>query len=124
MLTRFESLAYAARAKGRLSGAKISELWLQANAPYYGDALTMTKGYEWGWSYIPHFINTPFYCYAYSFGELLVLALYGMYRREGESFVPKYRALLASGGSAVAGGADGRHRHRHPRCCLLAGRLR
>jgi oligoendopeptidase F len=101
VLTRFESLAYEARGKGRLSGAKIGELWLQANAPYYGDALTMTKGYEWGWSYIPHFINTPFYCYAYSFGELLVLALYGMYRREGERFVPKYRALLASGGSAA-----------------------
>jgi oligoendopeptidase F len=101
VLTRFEALAYEARSKGRLSGAKIGELWLQANAPYYGDALTMTKGYEWGWSYIPHFINTPFYCYAYSFGELLVLALYGMYRREGESFVPKYRALLASGGSAA-----------------------
>jgi oligoendopeptidase F len=101
VLTRFESLAYEARSKGRLSGAKIGELWLQANAPYYGDALTMTKGYEWGWSYIPHFINTPFYCYAYSFGELLVLALYGMYRREGERFVPKYRALLASGGSAA-----------------------
>jgi oligoendopeptidase F len=101
VLTRFEGLAYAARAKGRLSSAKIGELWLQANAPYYGDALNMTKGYEWGWSYIPHFINTPFYCYAYSFGELLVLALYGMYRREGQSFIPKYRALLASGGSAT-----------------------
>lgn len=100
VLTRFEGLAYAARVTGRLSGAKIGELWLQANAPYYGDALNMTKGYEWGWSYIPHFINTPFYCYAYSFGELLVLALYGMYRREGASFLPKYRALLASGGSA------------------------
>lgn len=100
VLTRFEGLAYAARAKGRLSGAKIGELWLQANAPYYGDALNMTKGYEWGWSYIPHFINTPFYCYAYSFGELLVLALYGMFRREGASFVPKYRNLLTSGGSA------------------------
>jgi oligoendopeptidase F len=101
VLTRFESLAYAARAQGRLSGVKIGELWLQANAPYYGEALNMTKGYEWGWSYIPHFINTPFYCYAYSFGELLVLALYGMYRREGEGFVPKYRDLLASGGSAA-----------------------
>jgi oligoendopeptidase F len=59
----------------------------------------MTSGYEWGWSYIPHFIHTPFYCYAYSFGELLVLALYGKYRREGQSFVPQYRALLESGGS-------------------------
>jgi oligoendopeptidase F len=99
VLTRFEQLAYDARTKGRLSAEQIGQLWLQANAPYYGDAVTMTKGYEWGWSYIPHFINTPFYCYAYSFGELLVLALYGMYRREGASFVPRYAQLLASGGS-------------------------
>jgi oligoendopeptidase F len=99
VLTRFEQLAYDARAKGRLSAEQIGQLWVQANAPYYGDAVTMTKGYEWGWSYIPHFINTPFYCYAYSFGELLVLALYGMYRREGAPFVPRYAQLLASGGS-------------------------
>jgi oligoendopeptidase F len=99
VLTRFERLAYDARANGRLSGERIGQLWLQANAPYYGEAVNMTEGYEWGWSYIPHFINTPFYCYAYSFGELLVLALYGMYRREGKSFAPKYTALLASGGS-------------------------
>ena len=99
VLTRFESLAYSARLRGRLTGEQIGEMWLEANAPYYGDAVTMTQGYEWGWSYIPHFINTPFYCYAYSFGQLLVLALYGKYRREGESFVPKYKALLESGGS-------------------------
>jgi oligoendopeptidase F len=99
VLTRFEQLVYAARAKGRLSGREIGALWLQANQPYYGDVVAMTTGYEWGWSYIPHFINTPFYCYAYAFGELLVLALYGMYRRQGAGFVPKYKQLLASGGS-------------------------
>lgn len=99
VLTRFEQLAYDARAAGRLSAQQIGELWLRANAPYYGDAVRLTPGYEWGWSYVPHFINVPFYCYAYAFGELLVLALYGMYRREGARlFVPKYTALLASGG--------------------------
>jgi oligoendopeptidase F len=99
VLTRFEQLVYAGRAKGRLSAEQVGKLWLQANAPYYGDAVALTPGYEWGWSYIPHFINTPFYCYAYSFGELLVLALYGRYRREGASFVPRYTALLEMGGS-------------------------
>jgi oligoendopeptidase F len=99
VLTRFEAGAYAARAKGRLNPEQIGDIWLQANAPYYGDAVNLTQGYQWGWSYIPHFINTPFYCYAYSFGELLVLALYGKYRREGASFIPQYRALLESGGS-------------------------
>lgn len=99
VLTRFEEKAYAARAQGRLSAEQIGKLWLEANAPYYGESVALTDGYAWGWSYIPHFINTPFYCYAYSFGELLVLALYGKYRREGESFIPRYRALLASGSS-------------------------
>ncbi|MCS7061256.1 MAG: M3 family oligoendopeptidase [Anaerolineae bacterium] len=99
VLTRFEQLVYQARANGRLSGAQIGELWLKANAPYYGDAVRLTPGYEWGWSYIPHFINTPFYCYAYAFGELLVLALYGKYRRQAAAFVPHYTALLESGGS-------------------------
>ena len=54
----------------------------------------MTEGYRWGWSYIPHFIHSPFYCYSYVFGELLVLALYGMYNEAGAAFVPKYLALL------------------------------
>ncbi len=61
--------------------------------------MILSAGYENGWSYIPHMLNTPFYCYAYSFGDLLVKALYGMYRREGQAFIPKYKRLLASGGS-------------------------
>jgi oligoendopeptidase F len=99
VITQFEQGAYDARSKGRVSGKDLGEIWLRVNAEYYGDAVAMTPGYEWGWSYIPHMINTPFYCYAYAFGDLLVKALYGMYRREGDSFIPKYKALLASGGS-------------------------
>jgi len=99
VLTRFEEKVYAARRERRLNGDQIGKLWLEANAPYYGSVIHQTEGYEWGWSYIPHFINTPFYCYAYSFGELLVLALIGKYHQEGESFVPKYISLLESGGS-------------------------
>ncbi len=99
VITRFEQLAYAARAGGRLNGAQLGELWLRANAPYYGASVTLSAGYEWGWSYIPHMINTPFYCYAYAFGDLLVKALYGMYRREGQPFIARYKKLLASGGS-------------------------
>ncbi len=59
----------------------------------------MTEGYRWGWSYIPHFIHTRFYCYSYVFGELLVLSLYRMYREQGKSFVPKYLTLLEAGAS-------------------------
>jgi len=57
----------------------------------------MLELYRWGWSYIPHFIHTPFYCYAYVFGELLVLSLYRMYQEEGQTFTPRYLELLRSG---------------------------
>jgi oligoendopeptidase F len=99
VLTRFEQRIYAARGEGRLTTEKVADLWWQANAPYYGDALQMSDGYRLGWSYIPHFINTRFYCYAYTFGELLVLALYSLYRERGRSFVPDYLRLLELGGS-------------------------
>jgi oligoendopeptidase F len=99
-LTRFEqNLHLGRRGQGELSRDQICELWFEANAALYGDAVKLTDGYRWWWAYIPHFVHTPFYCYAYGFGELLVLALYGLYRREGESFVPMYLDLLAAGGS-------------------------
>ena len=59
----------------------------------------MSPDFKWEWLYIPHFYHTPFYCYAYSFGNLLVLSLYQQYIEEGESFVPKYLQLLNAGGS-------------------------
>ena len=101
VLTRFEQAAFAGRKVGRLTPEALQEAWISANAPYYGDAVRMTEGYRWGWSYIPHFIHSAFYCYSYVFGELLVLALYGMYRERGSAFVPEYRRLLAAGGSAT-----------------------
>jgi len=99
VLTRFEQFAFDRQAKERLTPEALGEDWLTANRRYYGDAVEMDDHYRWGWSYIPHFINTPFYCYAYSFGELLVLALYAMYKEQGKSFIPGYTQLLARGGS-------------------------
>ena len=99
VLTRFEELAFSARKEKRLTPEAIGKLWLDANGKYYGDAIDMPDGYKWGWSYIPHFIHSRFYCYSYVFGQLLVLALYRMYKDEGKSFVPKYIALLEAGGS-------------------------
>jgi oligoendopeptidase F len=99
VLTRFEEGVYAARAAGRLTTDRICAIWLDANGRYYGDALQMTEGYRLGWSYIPHFINSRFYCYAYTFGELLVLALYALYRERGAPFIPDYVTLLEGGGS-------------------------
>jgi oligoendopeptidase F len=99
VLTRFEQAVFMKRRTGRLTPDSIGESWLAANGSYYGDVVEMPDGYRWGWSYIPHFIHSRFYCYAYVFGQLLVLALYRMYREEGKSFVPKYLALLEAGGS-------------------------
>ncbi len=101
VLTRFEELAFAARQEKRLTPDAVGKLWLDANGKYYGDAVDMPDGYRWGWSYIPHFIHSRFYCYSYVFGQLLVLALYRMYKDQGKSFVPKYLALLEAGGSAT-----------------------
>jgi oligoendopeptidase F len=100
VLTRFEQLAHAARRKEKLSSDEICAHWWKANENLYGEAVEMFDPYRWGWSYIPHFIHTPFYCYAYVFGELLVLSLYRMYQEEGASFVPRYMQLLESGSSA------------------------
>ena len=99
VLTRFEEAVFAKRRAGRLTPDAVGETWLAANGAYYGDAVEMPDGYRWGWSYIPHFIHSRFYCYSYVFGQLLVLALYRMYREQGKSFVPKYLALLEAGGS-------------------------
>jgi oligoendopeptidase F len=100
VLTRFEQTTHAARRKERLAAGEICDHWWQANQALYGDAVEMFEPYRWGWSYIPHFIHTPFYCYAYVFGELLVLSLYRMYQEEGAAFVPRYLTLLESGSSA------------------------
>jgi len=100
VLTRFEqTLHKARREEGELPTERINELWMAANRPMHGDVVNLTDGYGWWWSYIGHFIHVPFYCYAYSFGELLVLALVQKHKEEGTAFVPKYLELLSSGGS-------------------------
>ncbi len=100
VLTRFEQLLHQARAEqGELTAEQIGELWMAANRPMHGDVVKLTDGYAWWWEYIGHFIHSPFYCYAYAFGELLVLALVQKYKQEGPSFVPRYLELLSSGGS-------------------------
>jgi oligoendopeptidase F len=100
VLTRFEQLLHQARRdRGELTTEQINDLWLAANRPMHGDIVKLTDGYAWWWLYISHFIHVPFYCYAYAFGELLVLALVQKYKQEGEAFVPKYLELLSAGGS-------------------------
>jgi oligoendopeptidase F len=101
IMSRFEqSLHQARREEGELAPERIDALWMAANRPMFGDALHLTEDYRHWWMYIPHFIHSPFYTYAYSFGELLVLALFEKYNSEGDAFVPAYLDLLAGGGSA------------------------
>ncbi len=101
-LTRFEEkVHHARRDQGELSRPRICELWEETNRNLYGDSVTLSEGYRWWWAYIPHFIHTPFYCYAYGFGELLVMALYQMYQQEGRPFVDRYLTLLEAGGSGA-----------------------
>jgi oligoendopeptidase F len=100
VLTRFEQKLHAARQeKGELTPESINELWMEANRPMHGNVVQLTDDYAWWWLYIGHFIHVPFYCYAYSFGELLVLALVQKYKQDGPAFVPRYLDLLSSGGS-------------------------
>lgn len=100
VLTRFEqSLHKARKEQGELTTEQINELWLSANRPMHGEVVKLTDNYGWWWLYIGHFIHVPFYCYAYAFGELLVLALVQKYKQEGSAFVPRYLELLSSGGS-------------------------
>jgi oligoendopeptidase F len=100
VLTNFEEKLHTSRRElGELPKEKINEIWMETNKAMYGKSVELTDSYKTWWMYIPHFIHSPFYCYAYSFGELLVLALYNKYLKEGRPFVPKYLDMLSSGGN-------------------------
>lgn len=99
-MNRFEHHAHTnRREQGELSVDRIGELWTSTQEELLGDAVEVTEGYRSWWSYVPHFINTPGYVYAYAYGQLLALAVYGRYEEEGEDFAPAYLQLLSAGGS-------------------------
>jgi len=77
----------------------LSEAYLENLKEQFGDSVEVSDEFRWEWVSIPHIYNVPFYVYAYSFGQLLVLSLYQQYKQEGESFKPRYLKLLSSGGS-------------------------
>lgn len=99
-MNRFEHLVHTARREeGELSVERLGDLWESSQAEMLGDSVEITPGYRSWWSYIPHFIDTPGYVYAYAYGQLLALSVYERYRQQGDSFVPRYLELLSAGGS-------------------------
>lgn len=87
------------RTKGELSTDDFSHAWIESQRAMFGKSVTLTDEYAIWWSYIPHFIHTPGYVYAYAFGELLALSLYGLYMKNPTEFIPKYLSLLKAGDS-------------------------
>ncbi len=99
-MNRFEDAIHTARrTEGELPAERFSELWMITQNDLYGDSVKLTDDYAIWWCYIPHFLHTPGYVYAYAFGELLVLALYEKFRNEPEGFADKYMEMLRAGGS-------------------------
>jgi len=96
----FEDLVHRERrGSGELSVARFGELWIETQEELLGDAVEVTEGYRSWWSYIPHFIASPGYVYAYAYGQLLALSVYERYLEEGPRFEERYLELLSSGGS-------------------------
>ena len=89
------------RDQGELTTEQFSAKWQELQQEMFGNSLELCDEHRLWWMYVPHFINTPFYVYAYTFGELLVMALYAMYQREKNTFPPKYIELLKTGGSST-----------------------
>ena len=95
----FERRFHDERRDGELTPERIGEIWMEIQGESLGPAIRLSDGYEAYWSYIPHFIHTPFYVYAYAFGDCLVNSLYAVYQDQPEGFQDKYFAMLRAGGS-------------------------
>jgi oligoendopeptidase F len=99
-MNRFEDMAHnARRSEGELPAPRLGELWAESQEEMFGDSVELTEGYRTWWSYVPHFISTPGYVYAYAYGQLLALSVYQRYVEEGDEFVPSYLEMLSAGGS-------------------------
>jgi len=95
----FERRVHLARREGELTAEQIGELWLEVQGESLGPAIRLGPGYETFWTYIPHFVHSPFYVYAYAFGDCLVNSLYAVYQRADSGFQEKYFAMLRAGGT-------------------------
>ncbi|HTU13609.1 MAG TPA: M3 family oligoendopeptidase [Solirubrobacterales bacterium] len=99
-MNQFEDRVHTARrTEGELSVERFGEIWTETQVELLGDSVEVTEGYGSWWSYVPHFIGSPGYVYAYSYGQLLALSVYRLYEERGDEIVPGYLEMLASGGS-------------------------
>jgi len=95
----FEREVHTVRVQGELTSEQLGEIWLKVQAESLGPAIRLGPGYEAFWAYIPHFVHSPFYVYAYAFGDCLVNSLYGVYEKAHDGFAERYLAMLAAGGT-------------------------
>ncbi|OKO69184.1 M3 family oligoendopeptidase [Bradyrhizobium sp. NAS96.2] len=95
----FERAVHTERKNGELTAERIAQLWLSVQGESLGPAIEIKPGYETFWMYIPHFIHSPFYVYAYAFGDCLVNSLYAVYEHASEGFAERYLDMLAAGGT-------------------------
>ena len=96
---QFERKLHEARRKSELTSDEIGAIWLSVQTESLGPSIKISEGYENFWTYIPHFIHSPFYVYAYAFGDCLVNSLYAVYQQQPEGFQEKYFAMLEAGGT-------------------------
>ena len=95
----FERAVHTERKNGELTAERLGQIWLSVQTESLGEAIEIKPGYENFWMYIPHFIHSPFYVYAYAFGDCLVNSLYAVYEHAAEGFAERYLAMLAAGGT-------------------------
>ena len=95
----FERKVHIERREGELTAERLGEIWLEVQNESLGPAIELKPGYETFWTYIPHFVHSPFYVYAYAFGDCLVNSLYAVYERAAEGFAERYLAMLSAGGT-------------------------
>jgi oligoendopeptidase F len=95
----FERKIHTERKAGELTSEQIGKIWLEVQAESLGPAIELMPGYETYWMYIPHFVHSPFYVYAYAFGDCLVNSLYAVYQNASEGFADRYLEMLAAGGT-------------------------
>src|ERR1700759_649214 len=95
----FEQKVHLERRNGELTSERLGEIWLDGQHESLGPAIALKPGYETFWTYIPHFIHSPFYVYAYAFGDCLVNSLYAVYEDAHQGFAERYLTMLRAGGT-------------------------